>query len=575
MIRTEGKGLRTESFPTHSVLSPQSSYLAAWRRLWPPGGARSPWTWAALAVAAGVALPGLVVLGALLTPRPEVWAHLWQTQLIELLVNTLLLLVGVGIGAGVLGAALAWLVVMHRFPGRSFFEWALLLPLAMPAYVIGFALLGLLDFTGPLQTGLRSFLGQGFRLPEIRSYGGVTAAMILVLYPYVYLLARAAFLEQRSGTLEAARTLGCTPLRAFLAVALPMARPAIAAGVTLALMEALADFGTVATFGYRTLTEAVYRVWFGMFDRAAASQLAGLLMLAAGAVLLVERRARGQARFTQVHGRRVAATPPQLPPAKGWAAALGCAGVLVAAFGTPLGVLLAWAVQAMAAGSVAATYPALVAHTIALAVGAALITTLAALILVYGLRLAPSPLLRAATRVAGLGYAMPGAVVAVGILLVLAWIDHTAVDVVQGITRRQIEMVLTGSVVGLLAAYTVRFLALGLQSVEAGMARIAPSLDEVARTLRAGPGRILARIHFPLLRGALLSGLLLVFVDVMKEMPATLLLRPFGFDTLAVEVWQRTAESQWQEAAVPALTIVAAGLLPVALLGRLARRGGA
>jgi iron(III) transport system permease protein len=536
---------------------------------------RSPWTWAALALAAGVALPGLVVLGALLTPRPEVWAHLWQTQLIELLGNTLALLAGVGLGAGVLGTALAWLVVMHRFPGRTVFEWALLLPLAMPAYVIGFALLGLLDFTGPVQTGLRAIFGQGFRLPEIRSYGGVTAAMILVLYPYVYLLARAAFLEQRAGTLEVARTLGCTPLRAFFAVALPMARPAIAAGVTLALMEALADFGTVATFGYRTLTEAVYRVWFGMLDRTAASQLAGLLMLAAGAVLLLERRARGQARFTQAHGRPVAANPPQLPPAKAAAAALCCGGVLLVAFGIPLGVLLVWAGQAMAVGSVAATYPALVAHTVSLGVGAAVITTLAALILAYGLRLAPSPLLRAAARVAGLGYALPGAVVAVGILLVLAWIDHTVLDIVQDITRRQIEMILTGSVVGLLAAYTVRFLALSLQSAEAGMARIAHSLDEVARTLRAGPGRILARIHIPLLRGALLSGLLLVFVDVMKEMPATLLLRPFGFDTLAVEVWQRTAESQWQEAAVPALTIVAAGLLPVAFLARLARRGGA
>jgi iron(III) transport system permease protein len=444
----------------------------------------------------------------------------------------------------------------------------------MPAYVIGFALLGLFDFTGPVQTALRSLLGPSLRWPEVRSYGGVTAAMVLVLYPYVYLLARAAFLEQRAGTLEVARTLGRTPLQAFLSVALPMARPAIAAGVALACMEALADFGTVSTFGYRTLTEAVYRVWFGMFDRTAAAQLAGLLMLAAGALLFLERRARGQARFIQVQGQRAAADPPQLSPAKGAAAAAACGGVLLAAFGLPLAVLASWAAQALRAGTVAATYPSLVTHTVGLALGAAAITTLAALILVYGGRLAPSPPLRFGMRLAGLGYALPGAVVAVGILLVLAWFDHTLLGLIPGMGKREVGLLLTGSVGGLLLAYTVRFLALGLQSVEAGMARVPPSLDEVARTLRAGPGRILGRIHFPLLRGALLAGALLVFVDVMKEMPATLLMRPFGLDTLAVEVWQRTAESQWQEAAVPALTIVAAGMLPVALLARLARRGG-
>jgi iron(III) transport system permease protein len=542
---------------------------------WPARSFRSPWTLAALALASLVAAPVLVVLGTLLTPRPEVWAHLWRTQLGELVANTLLLLLGVGIGAGVLGTSLAWLVAMYRFPGRGVFEWALLLPLAMPAYVIGFAFLGLLDFAGPAQTGLRALLGQGFRLPEFRSYGGVVAVMTLVLYPYVYLLARAAFLEQRAGTLEVARSLGRTPFQVFISVALPMARPAIAAGVALASMEALADFGTVSTFGFRTLTEGVYRVWFGMFDRTAAGQLAALLMLAAGGLLLLERWARGQARFTQAQGRRAAAEPPRLAPAKGAAAALACAGVLAAALAIPLGVLLAWGTEAVQAGAVASSYPALVGHTVGLALGAAALTTLAAVVLAYGTRLAPSPPLRAAARVAGLGYAVPGAVVAVGILLVLAWADRAVLDLARRATGREAGLLLTGSVVGLLAAYTVRFLALGLQSVEAGMARVAPSLDEVARTLGARPGRILARIHFPLLRGAMLTGALLVFVDVMKEMPATMLIRPFGMDTLAVEVWQRTAEAQWHEAAVPALTIVAAGIVPVIVLTRLVRRRGA
>ncbi len=540
------------------------------RRL--PGSLRSPWTLAALGLAALVALPVLVVLGTLLTPRLEVWAHLWRTQLLELLANTAFLLLGVGVGAGVLGTALAWLVVMYRFPGRGIFEWALLLPLAMPAYIIGFVFLGLLDFAGPVQTGLRALLGPGLRLPEFRSGGGVVAVMTLVLYPYVYLLARAAFLEQRAGTLEVARSLGRTPFQAFVSVALPMARPAIAAGVALALMEALADFGTVSTFGYRTLTEGVYRVWFGMFDRTAAGQLAALLMLAAAALLLLERWARGKARFTQTQGRRAAAHPPRLAPAKGAAAAAACWAVLAAALALPLGVLMVWGMEAIRAGTVASAYPALVGNTLGLALGAAALTTLAAVILAYGTRLAPSPPLRAAARVAGLGYAVPGAVVAVGILLVIAWVDRAALDVFRRATGHEAGLLLTGSVAGLLIAYTVRFLALGLQSVEAGMARVAPALDEVARTLGAWPGRILARIHFPLLRGALLTGALLVFVDVMKEMPATMLIRPFGLDTLAVEVWQRTAESQWHEAAVPALTIVAAGILPVVVLTRLIRR---
>jgi iron(III) transport system permease protein len=543
-----------------------------WLPAWPRGSLRSPWTLAALGLGALVALPVLVVLGTLLTPRLEVWAHLWRTQLVELLANTLLLLLGVGAGAGVLGTSLAWLVAMYRFPGHAIFEWALLLPLAMPAYVIGFAFLGLLDFTGPVQTGLRALLGPGFRLPGLGPYASVPAVMVLVFYPYVYLMARTAFLEQRTGPLEVARSLGRTSSQAFVSVAIPMARPAIAAGVALTLMEALADFGTVSTFGYRTLTEGIYRVWFGMFDRTAAGQLAAVLMLAAGALLLLEKWARGQARFTQSQGRRAAANPPRLAAAKGAAAAAFCGGVLAVALVLPVAVLVAWAVEAVRSGRVASTYPALAWNTVGLALAAAAVTTLAGVILAYGTRLAPSPPLRAAKRVAGLGYAVPGAVVAVGILLVIAWIDHTVLDLLRRATGREIGLLLTGSVAGLLIAYTVRFIALSLQSVEAGMARIPPSMDEVARSLRAGPGRILARIHFPLLRGALLTGALLVFVDVMKEMPATMLIRPFGLDTLAVEVWQRTSESQWHEAAVPALTIVAVGMLPVALLTRLVRR---
>jgi iron(III) transport system permease protein len=539
-----------------------------------PAAARrvTGWTVAALCLAALVALPVVVVLAQLLAPRADVWAHLWETQLLELVLNTLVLLVGVAIGTGVLGTALAWLVAMHEFPGRGAFEWLLLLPMAMPAYVMGFAFLGLLDFAGPVQAGLRSVLGRDFRLPAAPEAVCVAAVMTLVLYPYVFLMARTAFREQRTGILEAARSLGHTQRQAFRSVALPLARPAIAAGLALALMEALADFGTVSLFGYRTLTEGVYRVWFGMFDRTAAAQLAAVLMLGAGGLLVLERRARGRARFAVTRGRRAAASPRRLSPAAGWAATVGCGAVLVVAFAIPAGVLVAWGIQAVGADRVAPGYATLAWNSLSLAAAAALITTLAALVLAYGARLVPSRVVRGAVRVAGLGYAIPGAVAAVGILLVVSGLDHRGADVLWWATGRESGLLLTGSVAALLFAYTVRFLALGLQSVEAGLARVAPSLDEAARGLGVRPGRVLLDLHLPLLRGALLAGALLVFVDVMKEMPATMLMRPFGRDTLAVEVWQRTAESQWQEAAIPALGIVAAGLLPLALLTRL---GGA
>src|SRR5499427_10955283 len=278
----------------------------------------SGWTLAALVIAGFLVAPIVSVLSSFLTPAGEVWRHLWRTQLVELIANTMLLLAGVGGGTLVVGTGLAWLVVYHRFPGRAFFEWALILPLAIPAYVLGFVFLGLFDFAGPLQTFLRATFGQGFRLPTLRSYGGVTLMMTLVFYPYVYLLARAAFRGQGAATLEIARSLGRSPLRAFLMVTLPIARPALVAGVALAMMEALADFATVATFGYRTLTEAIYRVWYGMFDRAAAAQLASLLLLFALCLLALERSLRGRARFTQNPRRGPGVTPR---PLSGWKAA--------------------------------------------------------------------------------------------------------------------------------------------------------------------------------------------------------------------------------------------------------------
>lgn len=526
---------------------------------------------AAFAVAATVALPVCLVAANLLTPRPEVWAHLARTLLPELTLNTLLLLAGVGAGVALLGTSLAWLVATHRFPGRELFDWALILPMAMPAYVAAFVYVGLFEFAGPVQTWLRGALGPGVRLPEVRSYGGVVLVMTLVFYPYVYLLARGAFGEQRLSLLEAARSLGYGPREAFWRVALPLARPALAAGIALALMETLADFGTVATFGYRTYTLAIYRVWFGMFDRIAAGQLAAVLMLFAAALVLAERAARGRARFTQSQGRALASRLPRLGGWRAAAATSACALVVAAGFLLPVGVLIAWSAGAVSGDRVAAGYGGLVARTVALAAAASLLAAAAATVLAYGLRLSRDRLLGLAVRTAALGYAIPGSVAAVGVLLVLAGVDR-AFGAAAGLFGARPGLLLTGSAAGLLFAYLVRFVSVSLQAAESGLARVAPGLDEVARSLGAEPRRILREVHLPLVRGALLTALILVFVEVMKEQPATMLIRPFGWDTLAVEVWQRTTESLWQEAAAPALTIVVAGILPVALLTRLRQR---
>ncbi len=518
-----------------------------------------------------MAAPLGAVLASLAEPRGPVWAHLWHTQLLELVLNTLLLLAAVGAGTLLLGTTLAWLVVHYTFPGRRVFDWALVLPLAVPAYVIGFAVVGLLEYAGPVQSALRAALGPGARLPDPRSAGGVIAVMTLVFYPYVYLLARTAFREQGAATLETARVLGRTGGRAFLEVTLPMARPSLAAGAALAMMEALADFGTVATFGYRTLTEAIYRVWYGMFDRVAATQLASLLLLFALGLLGLERALRGRARFEQSARRGPGVTPR---PLRGWRAAGAsalCGAVLSAAFLVPVGQLAVWA-----AGTVRTTgldwFLPLAANTLALAGGAAALAGVLALVLAYTGRLVGSPAVRGAAQFAAMGYALPGAVIAVGTLIPVSLVDHVLVRALEAVTGRRLGLLLTGSAATLIFAYVVRFLAVAYHTVDAGLARVPRSLDDAARCLGTGLAGTLRRVHLPLLRGGLLTALVLVFVETMKEMPATLLLRPFGLDTLAVGVWQRTAESLWAEAAVPALAIVVAGLGPVFLAIRMTAR---
>lgn len=524
-----------------------------------------PWPVASGIVGLLVATPILVVVSSLATPSVEVWAHLWQTQLAELVWNTLRLTVGVGLGVLIMGTSLAWLVTMYGFPGRAIFEWLLILPMAIPTYVIGFVFRAIFDYTGLVPSWLRGLFGTNVYFPEIASYGGVTLVMTLVLYPYVYLLARTAFLEQSAGTLEAARALRASGSEVFWRVALPLARPSIAAGTALALMEALADFGTVAIYGYPTFTVAIYRVWFGMFNRQAATELASVLIFFTLSLYLLERAVRGRARFYQTEGTVRPTTPKILRGWKAWAASGVVSLVVAAAFVLPVAQLLAWTVSALEYDD---RYPEFLFNTLVLSVTAAMLAVGAAVVVAYGLRLGRYRVVATFARIASMGYALPGSVIAVGVLAPLAFLDHTLDAFLQRTLGVSSGLLLTGSMVGLVFAYLVRFLAVSYQTVEASLVKITPNMDMAGRSLGVRRAGVLWRIHLPLIRRGLSAAAILVFMDVMKEMPATLLLRPFGYDTLAIRVWQLTSESFWEAAALPALTIVAAGILPVLVLIR-------
>jgi iron(III) transport system permease protein len=528
---------------------------------------RFRWRLLSLPLATLVALPMLVLFSGWLQAENAVWQHLAQTVLGELMSNTLVLLLGVAAGVLVIGVGLGWLTAMCEFPGRRWFDWALMLPLAIPAYVLAFVVLGLLDFSGPVQGTLRDWFGRGgYWFPEIRSAGGVTAVMVLVLYPYVYMLSRSAFLTQGRATLDAARILGLGPWNAFFRVALPMARPAIVAGTSLALMETLADFGTVAVFNYDTFTTAIYKTWFGLFNLQAASQLASLLLLLVALTLIVERRLRGCARFDET-SRGSRPNRIRLVGWRGGLATLACSLVLLPAFLLPMAQLLSWAWEVLEE-SLTGRYLDLIANTLTLGASAGAVTLSGALVLAFARRYAKDPLTRVAVRTATLGYALPGSVLAVGVMLSFTGMDNFLRSLLHAAGMEFQGQLLTGSLAALLLAYLVRFLAVAFGPVDSGLERIRPNLAEAARSLGSGPREVLRRIYLPLLRPSLLTALLLVMVDVMKEMPATLLLRPFGWDTLAVRIYELTSEGEWERAALPAVTLVLAGLLPVMLLVR-------
>jgi iron(III) transport system permease protein len=527
------------------------------------------WSLAALALALVVALPVLVVASSLTQPTGDIWAHLAGTVLGDYLANTLLLALGVGIGVTLVGVGTAWLVTMCHVPSRGILEWALLLPLAVPTYIIGYTYTDLLQYAGPVQSTLREVMDwtrNDYWFPQIRSLGGAVVVMTLVLYPYVYLLARAAFLEQCMCMIDVSRTLGRGPWGSFFDVAVPLARPAIVGGVALALMETLADFGTVQYFAVNTFTTGIYRTWFALGEPVAAAQLAAALMMVVFLVLALERLSRGLARYQHTAQSRPRHSY-RLSRGREALTLIACLAPIVLGFVVPVAVLLRMTFEG-GDGLFGVMFLRLAANSFSLAAIAAVLTAALALVVAYGLRLRPNPLIRASARVAGMGYAIPGAVIAIGVLIPFARLDNAVDAWMRDAFGISTGLILTGTIGGLLFAYLVRFLALGLSSVEAGLGKINRNLDDAARALGRGPGETLLRVHVPLMWGSLLSAVILVFVDVLKELPATLILRPFNFETLAIRVYRFASDERLAEASTAALAIVVVGLVPVILLSR-------
>lgn len=523
------------------------------------------------------ALPILVVFGFVFVPAPDVWQHLVDTVLKDYLSNTFWLAIGVSVGVLVIGIPAAWLNSMCDYPGRRIFEWALLLPLAMPAYIIAYTYTGMLDFSGPVQSGLRELTGWGYGdyyFPEIRSLQGAILMLSLVLYPYVYLLARAAFLEQSICVLEVSRTLGANQWQSFFRVALPLARPAIITGLSLALMETLADFGTVQYFGVSTFTTGIFRTWFGLGDSAAAAQLSAILMGFVFILILMERWSRRKARYHHTTSKYSHIKKYKLTGSTAWLATLVCLLPVLLGFLIPVGQLVYWSVTTAEEG-LTSDFALLVGHSLLLASLAAVFALILALILGYGKRVNDTLMVNFTARIAAMGYAIPGTVIAIGVLIPFTWIDTQLNTWTKELFGFNIGLLLSGTLFTLLFAYNVRFLSVSLQAVESGLGKIKPTIDNAGRSLGLNASGVLYRLHLPMMKGTLLTALLLVFVDVLKELPATLILRPFNFNTLAVRAYEMASDERLADAGLPSLMIVLAGIIPVILLSRAITRSRA
>lgn len=525
------------------------------------------WAWSALAV-----LIGVLVAAPIIAVVIDGVVHAGSAELPDdvgtMTLTSIWLLLGVGLGTSGLGIGLAWLTTAFDFPLRRLLSWALVLPLAMPAYILGFVFLSTFDVAGPVQSTLRDWFGDDVWVPEVRSLGGAIVVMSLTLYPYVYLMARAAFAEQSARTFDAARSLGAGRARTFWQVLLPLARPSLAAGLALVMMETLTDFATVQYFNVQTVSVGVYLVWKGSYDLHSATQLAVLVLLFAVAVLAGERLLRGGARFHQRGGSGQGIPRVRLHGSRAALACLAGLAVLGAAFVLPVLRLATWAwagLDGSGTDPLDSRFGDYIANSVTLALVVAVICVVLAVLIGHAQRLGGGRLVRASGHATTFGYAVPGAVVGIGVLIVMAWSDDALVALgVEGGTG----LLITGSVVGILIAQVVRFVAPAHQAIDASYAKIAPSITGSALSLGAGPARILARVHLPQLRSGVTVAAVLVLVDVIKELPLVLLLRPFGFTTVSVWVYQLARENFWEKAALPALLIVVLALVPVFVLIR-------
>ncbi len=528
------------------------------------------WLPSIVLVALVLSIPIFTIASSIFESSGDNWQHIKETVLSEYLINSAILVLGVSIGTLLIGVSTAWLTAMCQFPGKSYFVWLLLLPLAMPAYIIAYTYTGIFEFAGPAQTFLREFMGWSngdYYFPEIRSLGGAVSMLSLVLYPYIYLLARSAFLEQSVCVLEVSRTMGCGPWCSFYRVALPLARPAIVAGLSLALMETLADYGTVSYFGLDVFTTGIFRTWFGMGDAVAASKMASLLLIFVFVLIVLERVSRNQAKYHHTSNKYSQLTEYKLTGVKAFLAFSICFLPIFLGFLLPAGQLGLWAIETFDE-MVDESFIELTLNTISLAFVAAILSVILALFLAYGGRMMPRRITAVSIRISAIGYAIPGTVIALGVIIPFAWLDHVLDDFMTSTFDISTGLIFSGTLFALMFAYLVRFLAVSLQTVESGLGKIKPSMDDAARSLGYKPNEALFKVHIPLMKGSILTALLIVFVDVMKELPATLMLRPFDFNTLAVRAFELAADERLADSSTAALMIVLIGLLPVIYLSK-------
>ncbi|NDW53504.1 iron ABC transporter permease [Aliiroseovarius sp. PrR006] len=533
------------------------------------------WSVGAIVIASLVVLPILSILWLALTPEENAWPHLMATTLPRYVTNTMIISLSVGFLSAAVGTGAAWLITMYRFPGARWLEWLLLTPLAIPAYVGAYALVDFLEYAGPLQTALRSVFGwesaRDYWFPEIRSRWAAIVVLAAALNPYVFLLARAAFREQSSDAYEVARALGAGPIARFWRVGLPLARPAIAAGVAIVMMETVSDFGVVDYFAVQTLTTGIFTVWLESHNAGGAAQIALVILGFVFLLAALEKLGRSRSRFYRMSRQSRPVEPRQLGRIGGLAALMLCAVPFVIGFVLPVAVLFSHALAKPEYWLSNGLFSALL-HTLTVGAVAALVTVLGALFLVYGVRLSGSTLARKLMPLTTIGYAAPGAVLGIGILIPMAAADNAMADGVLAVTGWDPGLVMTGTAFAVIYAYCVRFFAIAQGATDAAIERVSPNIPMAARSLGRSARGALTEVYFPLIRGSVGTALLLVFVDSVKELPATLLLRPFNYGTLATRVYEQASLEQLGQAAPPALMVIAVGLCAVALMARASRR---